>query len=444
MFGFIKRMLGGDSAPSSTKNTPAPTPVAARPVQPVTPAAPKAPPAIVRREEIIDEKTRICGYRFSVHRPDAADPVTPQVTLAALVQNHVAVFAERRLALVKIAPDDWSTVNIQPIVGPNTVFILPLPEAGGDMASWLAASTIIKQAGGKIAASGSEIINLRSQILEHIDFILIDFPAYSLNHLEQTIRKLRALFPKASLIAENLSRWPEQRYCIAHRIAYCLGPFTTAQDEEQQTGEISQSRLILIEMLNGLRQEADLADIAEVAKRDPGVVVKLVAMANSPMLGLAQSITSIDQAIIVLGREQLYRWLSLAMFRMDAGSPRDDVLLELALTRARFLEIIGELQYGKTECDELFLLGLLSLLDILLGVPMQTVVQRINLSSDLSEVLLNSSGPFARYLMLVIAKEKGHGENITRLASQLNIPLDVIESASEAAQDWAGDAMSNN
>ena len=445
MFGFIKRLIGGSTPPERAASS-----VRAAPQTPVPTSAPEAPApvrnrpsAIIRREEIIDEKTRICGYRFSAHSPDSADLADLESTLEALSQAQVAAFAERRMTLIHLPTEDWSTLNIQPIVRPNTVFVLPLPENSGDMTSWLAASTIIAQAGAKIAASGNDMLNQRSQIVGLIDFICIDFSAYSLKHLEQTISKLKALFPKARLIAENISRWPEQRYCIAHRISYCLGTFTTAPDEQQQSGEIGQSRLVLIEMLNGLRQDADLADIAELAKQDPGVIVKLIAMANSPMLGFAQSITSIDQAIIILGREQLYRWISIGMFRMDAGSPRDDVLLELALSRGRFLELIGQLHHGKTACDELFLLGLLSLLDILLGIPMPTVAQRINLSTELSDVLLNSSGPLARYLMLVIAIEKGHGENISRLAGQLDIALDIIESASAEAQSWAENALSS-
>jgi c-di-GMP phosphodiesterase len=446
MFGFIKRLIGGNTAPKRNAdpfeaaakkqtlpmNTEAPTP------------ARSTSPVIVQREEIIDEKTRICGYRFSVHSPDSPRLAEAQDTLDALAHCYVAAFAERRLALINLQAEDWSALDFQRLIGRNTVFILPLPKAQEDQANWLSTSSRIKQAGAKIAVAGNEIIAQQALLGNLVDFIFIDFSAYSLNLLEQTIKTLKARFPQASLIAENISRWPEQRYCIAHGISCCMGPFTTAQDEQQQSGEISQSRLVIIEMLNGLRQDADLTDIAQVAKRDPGVVVKLIAMANSPMLGLSQSVTSIDQAIMILGREQLYRWLSIGMFRMDEGSPRDDVLLELALTRGRFLEIIGHIKHGKKECDELFLLGLLSLLDILLRVPMSTVVQRINLSNALSEVLLSSSGPLGRYLMLVIAMEKGHGENVARLAAQLEIPLDVIETASAEAQGWAENAMSMN
>jgi EAL and modified HD-GYP domain-containing signal transduction protein len=159
------------------------------------------------------------------------------------------------------------------------------------------------------------------------------------------------------------------------------------------------------------------------------------------LLGLPQPVTSIDQAIMVLGREQLYRWLSIGVFRAGAGSPRDEVLLELALSRGRFLELIGRGRHGKAECDELFLVGLLSLLDSLLGVPMARVVERMHLSAAMRDVLLQSEGPLGRYLMLAIAVEKGRVEAVDRLATQLSIPLAEIETASAEALTWAEEAL---
>jgi EAL and modified HD-GYP domain-containing signal transduction protein len=271
--------------------------------------------------------------------------------------------------------------------------------------------------------------------------LLLNFPSFSLPELEQLLKTLHQEKPVLEFIADKVSRWPEYRYCVSRGIAYCLGSFTTEQDEEQQATEIGQSRLVLIEMLNQLRKEAELADIAEVAKRDPGVIVKVMAMANSPMLGLSQPVNSIDQAIMVLGREQLYRWLSIGMFRAGSASPRDEVLLELALARGRFLEVLGQDKHGKLECDELFLLGLLSLLDALLGLPMSTLVARINLSPALKDALLSSGGPLMRYLMLSIAVEKGHVQNVARLAEQMGYPLEAIEAASVEAIGWAEEAV---
>ncbi|UCV21927.1 EAL and HDOD domain-containing protein [Ferribacterium limneticum] len=442
MFGFIKRVFGMAGEKPAPTGSDQPSGAMQMPSAPV-PAAPvhKAPAVVLQRDEIIDSKTRIAGYRFSARRPDSARLPDPRSTLEILAANDVATFAERRLALIPLTHDDWTRHDYKPLIGPKTCFLLALPDNALVADAWNEVAAAIRGAGARIALAGSDILAHRQAILAHADFLLLDFSAFSLPALEQLLKTLRQEKPALEFIADRVSRWPEHRYCVSHGIAYCLGAFTTAPDEEQQAKEIGQSQLVLIEMLNQLRKEADLADIAQIAKRDPGVIVKVMAMANSPMVGLSQPVTSIDQAIMVLGREQLYRWLSIGMFRAGAASPRDEVLLELALARGRFLEVLGQATHNKLECDELFLLGLLSLLDSLLGLPMSAVVAKINLSPVLISALLNSDGPLARYLMLSIAVEKGRVENVARLAEQLGHSLEAIESASVEAIGWAEEAV---
>ena len=442
MFGFIKRVLGmsggkpaavnGDSLSPAIQSTPA--------AATVFPGR-TSPPVVLQRDEIIDGKTRIAGYRFSARRPETAQQPDPSSTLEILAANNVATFAERRLALIPLSAGDWRRHDYTLLIGPHTTFLLALPAGAALADAWNEAATAIHRAGAKIALSGSDILTHRPAILDHADFLLLDFPSFSLAKLEQLLNSLRQEKPALEFIAENVSSWPEYRYCVSRGISGCLGAFTTEQDEEQKTKEIGQSRLVLIEMLNQLRKEAELTDIALVAKRDPGVLVKLMSMANSPLMGLSQKVVSIDQAIMVLGREKLYRWVSIAMFRAGTSSPRDEVLLELALARGRFLEALGQEKHNKLECDELFLLGLLSLLDILLGVPMSAVVEKINLSPLLMQALLNSDGPLARYLMLAVAVEKGHVHNVARLAEQLDYSLEAVESASIEALGWAEEAV---
>lgn len=442
MLGFFKRVFGGEPAPQINPDPFGrdPKPLVMQTVSVATPQPRVAPAIVLQRDELIDARTRIGGYRFSARRPDRGLQPDALAILEILSANHIAAFAERRLALIPIRAEDWISHDYRPLIGPNTVFLLTHPENPSEVGAWDEVARMIHDAKGKVALPAGSMANAPESLRDTADFLLVDFLSYSLKNFEQGIGSLKAARPELQLIVENVSRWAEHRYCIAHGVAYCIGPFTTEQDEELQTEEIGQSRLVLIDMLNQLRKESDLADIAQVAKRDPGVVVKLVAMANSPMLGLSHAVTSIDQAIMLLGREQLYRWISIGLFRAGSGSPRDEVLLELALARGRFLELIGRERHGKQECDELFLLGLLSLLDSLLGAPMSAVVERINLSPELKEVLLSSGGPLGRYLMLAIAVEKGRVENVARLAEQLGIALKDIELATVEALAWAEDA----
>ncbi len=399
------------------------------------------PAAVVQRDEILDAHSRIAGYRFSARRPESAATPDAAATVAILACANVTQFAQRRMALIPLRAADWFAQDFASLVGPHTVFLLDSPPGEGmPDEAWQSAVAAIRAARAKVALAGRTLAECPAA-LASADYLLLDFNAYSLPGFEAQLRQLRQANPGLKLLIDGIARWAEFRYCLAQGADYGIGGFSTEPDEENGTQEISQSRLVLIEILNLLRREADVDELARVAKRDPGVVVKVVAMANSPVLGLAQSVTSIEQAMLVLGRAQLYRWISIGLFRSGANSPRDEVLLELALARGRLLECLGSATKTKAECDELFLLGLLSLLDSLLGVPMSTVVSRINLSPALGEALLQSGGALGPYLSLAIAVEKGHVANVARFANGLGHELAEVESATMAALAWADEAL---
>lgn len=444
MFGFIKRLLGAPAPAPSNVDPFGRQAQNQRAVRNVPPEQPALPAAVLQRDEILDAHSRIAGYRFSARLPESAATPDAAATVAVLGTANVAQFAERRLALIPLHAADWFAHDYASLIGPHTVFLLDLPAAEGELAeTWLRAATEIRGKGARVALSGRALAECPDAVSK-ADLLLIDFHGYSLSGFEQQIKLLRQRWPEVNMLIEGLGRWAEFRYCLAQGAAFGLGAFTTEADDESENKEISQSRLVLIELLNLLRREADVDELALVAKRDPGVVVKVVAMANSPVMGLAQSVTSIEQAMLVLGREQLYRWVSIGMFRSGANSPRDEVLLELALARGRFLEYLGSDGKNKAECDELFLLGLLSLLDSLLGVPMAAVVERIHLSAALREALLDSGGPLGPYLALAIAVEKGHVENVARYAQRLGYALPQVETATMAALAWADEAVRYN
>ena len=443
MFGTIKRMLGWSPPPPINSDPfsrkPKPLPTAARSVA----AGPgDLTHVILRREEIIDAKTRIAGYRFEAPLPESPDQRYAVATFQAFRASNIAAFAERRMALIPVKAQEWFKFDYPSLIGPHTVFLLDRPPAHAEhLERWCEVARLIRGAGARVALFGIDIAHDGELIRKNADLLLIDFSSYSLRNFELFMTRLKSEHPKLEIIADNVSSWPERRYRVAHDVAYCIGHYTTCTDEESPSGKFNQSRQILIEMLNLLLRNADLADITEVAKRDPGVAVQIVSMANSPLQGLSKPVANFEQAIMILGREQLYRWLSIGMFRAGGGSPHDEVLLELALVRGRFLELVGRKLHDKAKCGELFLVGLLSLLDCMLAMPMAKVLEHLHLSDQMRHVLLHSEGPLGRYLLLAIAVEKGSANSITRLAKQLTISEEDIGAASTEALTWAENAL---
>ena len=393
----------------------------------------------VHREEIIDGRPSIAGYVFHVPPDGRGQPISPQGRLDALRADRVAQFSQRRLCLVPLLVEDWGRADFQELAGPKLFFQIDSPSAHGELSTWEAQVRAIRQAGAKVSVRLDGHMDF-PEWLAMADMVVLDIKARAFQDYERWIKTFLARYPQIPIAAMGVSSWAEHRMYQVLGVGYSLGDFATQPDEEAQRDALNQSRLVLLDLLNLLRAEADTQQLSQVAKRNPGVVAKIMDMANSPALALSKPVTGLDEALMVLGREQLYRWVAVGVFRSGAAE-RDTLLLEIALTRARFLELTAQGRLSKTQADELFLVGMFSVLDSLLGLPMEIVFERIHVPQAVQEVLLRNEGPYAHYLSLALAVGRGQQEQVARMAERLGLGLDRLVQAQSDARAWAEEAL---
>lgn len=393
----------------------------------------------MHRDEIIGGRARLVGYRFSPRRQQQGGAASGASALAALQADNVGAFAERRLALVPLTPTDWRSADFRQLVSPEMHFLLTPTRAELGDPSWTGIPAEIKAAGGKVAFDSHAVQSLPG-LLDGADLVLMDFRAYALEEFERLAGQLLERRPALVLAADGIGAWSEHRLCQSLGIAYSLGGFAVQPDAEMEGEKLGQSRLVLMEMLNLLRSDADPSALAEAAKKDPGVALKVLDMANAPLFGLSTPLASIQQAVMVLGRDMLYRWLSLGVYRAG-GSGRDETLLEFALWRARFLELVSAGQASDREREELFMVGMLSLLDSLMGMPMEQASARISLPQPVRDALLSRQGRYGELLRLALAMERGQAADVSSLATALGISGDILENSRIAARAWAEEAF---
>ena len=398
------------------------------------------PDAILLREEMLDARSRLCGYRF-MPRALAEHRAYPEpLFFDALREDRVVDFAQRRIAVVPITPDALVFGRHHAIKAPNIHFLLDARHTSMPREDLLGRLAALRDGGHRTALAGVPLSQETGPLLALADMVFFDLAEQPLPGLQAMLRGLRAAFPKLAPVATGVHSWAEQRMCVSWGFEYSLGDFLSTKDDDAEDGELSESQLASMEMLNLLRRDAELPELVAIAKRDPGLTFHLLKWANAPATGLAHGVTSVSQAIMVLGRGQMYRWLTVAMFRMGRHRERDESLLELALTRARTLETL-DASLSPAERDELFLVGLLSLFDILLHMPMQKVLAQMPLSDNVCDVLLRSMGPYGSYLMLVMAMEKGRAQQVADLSARLGIAPATLEPIRSAAFNWAQEAL---
>ena len=173
-------------------------------------------------------------------------------------------------------------------------------------------------------------------------------------------------------------------------------------DTEDGQGRDGTSRRRLLGLLALLARDADSRELELLLKQDPVLSFHLLRLVNSAAFALNTPITGYVQAIAVLGRRQLQRWLQLLLYAGGAADGLPNLLLPLAALRAGQLEMLCKAHGGdRDEQDLAFMAGAFSLLDRLLGMPMVEIVGDLRLPGHVASALLERGGPLGERLRMV-------------------------------------------
>jgi c-di-GMP-related signal transduction protein len=240
-------------------------------------------------------------------------------------------------------------------------------------------------------------------LLPMMDIIKVDINGLSDSALDILSRDVRTL--NVIRLAEKVESAAQFKQCSD--LGYHLFQGYHFSRPEMVSGRrLSSSHLALLRLMTMLQEDADIRRIEDVFKQNPALAVNLLRLANSAALGHRQPMRSVANAIVVLGRRQLQRWLLLLMLATaDQGQAARPALLHLAATRGKLMELLM-LQDHPTMADGAFVAGIVSVMDALLGQPMQQVVDALGLADDMRNALLQRSGPIGRMLTLVESLER--------------------------------------
>jgi hypothetical protein len=180
--------------------------------------------------------------------------------------------------------------------------------------------------------------------------------------------------------------------------AYQLAPQPSTP---QQDGT---SRRRMLALLGLLARDADSCELEQLLKQDPALSFHLLKLVNSAAFAVSAPITSFNQAITLLGRRQLQRWLQLLLYARQQDNGLPNLLLPLAAMRGAQLEALSKCEGGDRDAQDLaFMTGVFSLLDRLFAMPMTEVVGALNLPPHVAAALLGHEGALGARLRLLEA-----------------------------------------
>lgn len=192
-------------------------------------------------------------------------------------------------------------------------------------------------------------------------------------------------------------------------------------------GDLPADKQHLIDVMNAVMDDADIRIIEKKIINDVSISYKLLKFVNSAGLSRGQELNSINDALVMLGRKQLYRWLSILLFSSDESSVKQaNALFNAAIYRGRIMEIFGELTNHANSTD-LFVLGSFSYLEALLKRKIQFLLRDILLPKQVKEALLENSGDYWPYLAVAMDLDRGRFDK--ELIEDIGLNIEQVNQA---------------
>ncbi|MDE2504760.1 MAG: HDOD domain-containing protein [Burkholderiales bacterium] len=266
------------------------------------------------------------------------------------------------------------------------------------------------------------------------EFVLLRASAGGVDTLLLSAQRWSEARPGLPLVALGLENIDDVERALASGIAYAGGRFNAA-DIAAPTRPLQAAAVRICALLNDLALDRDTAIVAAAVRADVALSYRLLRYANSPAIGLTRGVETVENAVLVLGRAELGRWLSVMLLSAAAGRQASGALQEEALARGRLLELLARAR-GVEQADRLFTIGLLSRLHLLLQMPLRAALEPLRMSDEARRALLDRAGPWADYLTLADEIEGDDEDRFGALCRPWG-GIDAVLALAEQAWGWA-------
>jgi len=390
------------------------------------------------REPLLDPKQRVVGYELSWQQASTGDSTLQALeSLVGFVAGQVldedgGWLLRDKILFLEAVPAMLSTDALHALPPQHTVLSIKAAELANP--DTLAAVQGLRAGGVGVLLREADLTRIGSRLPTMASYVEMRFTGADVGPQARVYAALKQS-SAVGMIARPVSNWADFDACAALGLNAFVGKLHLTPRPSTDTKGLNPAQTIIMQLMQMVRQNADIAQLEAVLKRDATLSYKLLRFINSAGFGAGREVQSLRQALTLLGYTPLYRWLTL-LLATASTSGYSPVLLETAVVRGRLAELLAQAALGKSEAENVFVAGMFSLLDRLLGIPMKEVLDNIQLSDGVVAALLTRSGKYGPYLALAEACEL-NSNLVASLAATLKLsPLDVNK-AHLSALSWA-------
>ncbi len=383
----------------------------------------------VARQPIFDRAETIAGFEILYRSLTGPFTDAEGATSTVIVQSLADIGLERLVgdarAYINVTAD--FLLKVRPLPMPPERVVLELVGSHSADPELLGALRDARDAGFRIALDGFRLSPGLEPLLELATVVKLDIRALSGATLVKQVNELR--HRGLTLIALKVETREEYEACRAMGFDGFQGYFF-AEPAVVSGPTAPTHRLGALTELIAPDRQASFEEIERVISQDAGLSHKLVRLASSAFVGARQQVSSVRQALILLGTVAVRRWAML--LALSGLTDRPQHLLTVGLVRARLCERLAD-AHPLAAPERAFTVGLFSVVDALLGKPMQALLDELPFDSRIRYALLDHDGPEGRLLAAVLAYERGDFNDVARYG----VGLPALAGAYREAIDWA-------
>lgn len=282
----------------------------------------------------------------------------------------------------------------------------------------LAGVSDLRERGFHVAVDRWDGDMAREELLRRADIVKIDLSRVDLGRLPDLVRTIRGLHPGGAVVLESVEDEQQMQVGLELGVDFFQG-FHLNRPQTVTTRSFTTSDLVCLRLLGALAQGAETVEVERLVASDPGLALRVLRTASSPGHA-AHPITSLTQAIVLLGPRALSAWVSLMLVGSDGRVPYDDVVA--MLTRAGACAALVP-----AERDVAYTAGLLCAVAAVLGGDLASVVRSSGVGEQVSSAVLEGEGPVGRALQAVLGHDAGDAEAVVRAGfTPLAVSLAVL------------------
>ena len=390
---------------------------------------------MIARQPVYNSQMGVYGYEL-LFRPSSdgkkklqSAEATAHVMASAILGSGLHDLVYDRKAIINVTPafiDVMPQIQLQP-----DQIVLDLPDNIGVHTGLIDKLRHLKSMGYGLSIGGLE--NLKDdRLLRVADSFRVDVKKIGVGVLDRLTKFLRR-HKNLSLRALRIESLEEYDLYCREGYDYFQGYFL-GSPRVHKVRDLSVNKLAIMELLAAVHNtDTSVEDLEQKIVRDVSLSFKLLKLVNSPFFGVPKEVDSVKRAIVLLGRDEIRKLVSL--LALSGSSDQPAAMIEIALLRAKTCELLG-LRAGSS-AESYFTVGMFSALDVIMEQPIGRIISKLPLSETIKKAIFHREGVMGDALSCALAIENGKWSAI-RFA---DLDEGELSAVCREALQWTNGAM---